>query len=124
MMIPMNWTKILSDGTNATKQQLVSVLASAPEFVLQTEFIRTFIDDFYDEQKKYLIWRGFIPFVIYLIGTLGYLTSTRDSLRHRDNDGFEIRFADIAFIGMLVSGTVYFTVLESKQMTTLKYQYL
>ena len=123
-MLSLAWIKTWSDGRSATIQDLFSVLAHAPESVVQTELVRTFIDDFYDEQKKYLIWRGFIPFVIYLIGTLGYLTSTRDSLRHRDNDGFEIRFADIAFIGMLVSGTVYFTVLESKQMTTLKYQYL
>ena len=41
--------KRLSDGTKATKQQLVSILASAPESILITELVKTFIDNFYDE---------------------------------------------------------------------------
>ena len=74
MILSITWIKTWSDGARATIQNLVSVLANAPESVLHTELVRTFIDDFYDEQKKHLIVRGFIPFVIYLIGTLGFLT--------------------------------------------------
>ena len=48
-MLEMRWIKRLSDGTKATKQQLVSILASAPESILITELVKTFIDNFYDE---------------------------------------------------------------------------
>ena len=80
-MLEMLWTYRWSDGTEATKQQLVSVIAKAQESVLNTELVRTFINNFYDEQKKYLIGYGFIPYLVYLIATLGYLTSTRESLK-------------------------------------------
>ena len=79
-MLLMRWIKKWSDGTKATKQQLVSVLANAPESILHTELVRTFIENFYGEQKRYLIGYGFIPFLIYLIATIGYLTSTREKL--------------------------------------------
>ena len=124
MMLKTGWMKKWSDGTSATIQDLISVLALAPESVLNTELVRTFIDDFYDKQKKHLIFRGFIPFIIYLIGTLGFLTSTRESLRNADEDELEMRFGDFVFISTLTIGTVYFTVLEVIQMMTLKEQYL
>jgi hypothetical protein len=48
-MLPMSWTKKWDDGKEATKQQLVSVIANAPESVLHTELVRTFIDNFYGD---------------------------------------------------------------------------
>ena len=81
-MLNITWIKTWTDGKCATLQDLVSVLANAPESVLHTELVKTFIDDFYGEQKKHLIIRGFIPFVLYLVGTIGYLTATRDSLQN------------------------------------------
>ena len=52
MMLNITWIKTWSDGKFATLQDLVSVLANAPESVLHTELVKTFIDDFYGEQKK------------------------------------------------------------------------
>ena len=48
---------------------------------MSTELVRTFIENFYDEQKKYLILYGFIPFLIYLVATIDYLTATRERLK-------------------------------------------
>ena len=123
-MLNIAWIKTWSDGKLATLQDLVSVLANAPESVLHTELVRTFIDDFYGEQKRHLIMRGFIPFVLYLICTLGYLTATRDGLQNSLEEEYEMRFADYSFILILIIGTAYFTVLEVKQMVTLKDQYV
>ena len=123
-MLNIAWIKTWSDGKLATLQDLVSVLANAPESVLHTELVRTFIDDFYGEQKRHLIMRGFIPFVLYLISTLGYLTATRDGLQNSLEEEYEMRFADYSFILILIIGTAYFTVLEVKQMVTLKDQYV
>ena len=49
MMLLIAWIQTWSDGTVATLQNLVSVLANAPESVLHTELVRTFIDNFYGE---------------------------------------------------------------------------
>ena len=117
----MLWTYMWSDGTEATKQHLVSVIAKAQESVLSTELVRTFIDNFYDEQKKYLIGYGFIPYLVYLVATLGYLTSTRESLKQRF---YELRFMDYVAIVMMILGTVYFTRNEIVQMKTLRRQYV
>ena len=49
MMLLIAWIQTWSDGTVATLQNLLSVLDNAPESVLHTELVRTFIDDFYGE---------------------------------------------------------------------------
>ena len=41
MMLDMSWTKRWGDGAEATKQQLVSVIAKAPESVLYTLLVKT-----------------------------------------------------------------------------------
>jgi len=48
-MLDIGWTKKWSNGAKAYQQDLVSVLANAPETVLHTELVRTFIDDLYGE---------------------------------------------------------------------------
>lgn len=125
MILSIVWMKKWSDGSDATIQDLVSVLANAPESVVHTELVRTFIDDFYNVQKQHLVLRGFVPFTIYLIGVLGYLTVTRESLRQQvDNSELVMSFYDYAFTAILIIGTTYFTVLEFIQAKTLKSQYL
>ena len=123
-MLFLGWVNTWADGKAATLQELVSVLANAPESIMQTELVRTFIDDFYDKQKKYLILRGFIPFVIYSIGNLGYLTATRANNKWRDEDEQGLGFVDYGFIAILILGTLYFTILEGTQIATLKTQYV
>ena len=67
--------------------------------------------------------RGFIPFAIYSIGTLGYLTATRAKNKWRDDEEQGLEFSDYGFIAILILGTLYFTVLEVTQIATLKTQY-
>ena len=59
-----------------------------------------------------------------MVATLGYLTATRVSLRHQDDEDYEVRFIDFGFISVNIIGTLYFTILEYIQMSTLREQYL
>ena len=76
-MLSVLWTKYWGDGTPANDSDLVSVLAKAPEKVLQTVLFGTLIDSFYQEQKANLVIYGFIPYVCYFAAAILYLTSTR-----------------------------------------------
>lgn len=62
--------------------------------------------------------------MIYLIGTLVFLTTTRRSLKHSGDEDFEMQTTDIVFSALLGLGTLYFTVLEVIQAMTLKGQYV
>ena len=87
---------------------------------MSTELVRTFIENFYDEQKKYLILYGFIPFLIYLVATIDYLTTTRERLNQQDFYEFELNFMNYVGIIIMILGTVYFTRNEIVQMKTLR----
>ena len=61
--------------------------------------------------------------MIYLIGTLGYLTATRAGKKSKDDEEQGLGFVDYGFIAILILGTLYFTALEVIQIATLKSQY-
>ena len=57
-------------GEKTSYKDLVQVLGDAPPSVLDTEFVRALIENFYDDQKYWLILLGFLPFCGYLLATV------------------------------------------------------
>ena len=112
-MLPMSWTKKWDDGKEATKQQLVSVIANAPESVLHTELVRTFIENFYGDQKKNLVGYGFIPYLFYLFAAIRFLTATRERIVAKGLFETELGFGDSLTIVLMILGTLLFTRYET-----------
>ena len=131
-MLFVSWTKKSDDGTPANDKDLISVIADAPDIALQTELVATFIENFYREQKVHLVIRGFTPYCCFWFATMGYLTSTRASIKQQDElinsqnefskpqDEIEYEPLHIGFIFVMILGTIYFSVLEVIQSLTLK----
>jgi hypothetical protein len=46
------------------------VLDVAPAYMLDTEFVRSLVENFYDEQKNWLILLGWFPYIMYMCFTM------------------------------------------------------
>ena len=60
-------------GEEKSYRDLVQVLGDAPPSVLDTEFVRALIENFYDDQKYWLILLGWFPYCGYLVATMMFL---------------------------------------------------
>jgi hypothetical protein len=71
----LNSAWIYQDDAGEVKsyKDLVQVLGDAPPSVLDTEFVRALIENFYDDQKYWLILLGFFPYCGYLLSTVMFL---------------------------------------------------
>ena len=63
------------NGKQATLGDLLEIFAKASDLILNSEFVRVLVDHFYDESQKKVIKFCFIPFAIYFLSTICYMSN-------------------------------------------------
>ena len=123
-MMETGWIYKNDAGEKTSYKELVQVLGQAPAWILDTEFVKALIENFYEDQKKYLILFGFLPYSLYLGITMSYLYSSMKRQLSETQEEYEYDPAGFAHFFMLLQGMIYFIILEFKQVGQLKWDYL
>jgi len=65
-MLDTAWIYQDAKGEQTDYRNLLEVLDVAPAYMLDTEFVRSLVENFYDEQKNWLILLGWFPYIAYM----------------------------------------------------------
>lgn len=65
-MLDTAWIYQDAQGKKKDYRDLIQVLEVAPTSMLDTEFVRALVEQFYDEQKGWLILLGWFPYTAYM----------------------------------------------------------
>ena len=75
-MIKLDWMYRPRKGNgNTGLGGLLELLSNAPESIMHTVFVRSLIENFYDENKQRVVIFCYIPFILHFIFSIIYYTN-------------------------------------------------
>ena len=102
---------------------LAKVLAKAPESVLNTELVKTLVENFYDKYFYWILWLCYIPFTIYFLSASYFFSALIDQRqRVMLETNSDLAYYVSRFLTAIL--TLYFYVIISLQIAHRKIDFL
>ena len=99
-------------GKKTTLGTFIEVLALAPNTVLNTELVSTLIDYFYEENLQTILTNCFIPFSVYFVSTICFITYFMMRTEAQSQSIHDWTVFEVLNFLLTLGGTAYFVSIE------------